>query len=250
MDWARWARVVGVIGGTVMVHEIAHAIAARRAGGDVREVGVGFGPALLRRKIRGVDVTLRPLPFGGFAALDLDRLPPARRIPVLLAGPLANIAAGLLLRYVARVSAPASAEHAALPGHAALSGRSGSIQVGGLLAALAMLTRAADAGLPSLIAAAAAVNLSVGLSNLLPVMPLDGGHLAAARLEAAGARPSVVSAFRQISAALFLWFALRVLLSDLARLRGGELGGPIRGSAPARDGGPPGAGGRGRQAPG
>lgn len=216
MGWAKWARVAGVIGGTVMLHELAHALAARRAGGEVREVGIGFGPALWRGKVGGVDVTLRPLPFGGFAAIDLDRLPPARRVPVLLAGPLANIAAGLLLRRIARVSAPAFAEHAALPGHAALSGRSGRIQVGGLLSVLALLAGADGGGPRALAAAAGAVNLSVGISNLLPLMPLDGGHLAAARMEATGVRPEAVSLFKGLSAALFAWLAGWALLSDLA----------------------------------
>ncbi len=204
MGCARWAKVAGIIGGTVMLHEIAHALAAKRAGGEVREVGVGFGPVLLRRKVGGVDVTLRPLPLGGLAAIDIDRLPPARRVPVLLAGPLANIAVGLLLRYAARVPAPPL-----------LPKQAGRIQVGGPLSVLALLARADGEGPRALAAAAGAVNLSVGVANLLPLLPLDGGHLAAARMEAAGARPAAVSAFRQVSAALFLWFALRALLSDL-----------------------------------
>lgn len=209
MGWARWARVVGVIGATVMVHEIAHAIAARRAGGDVREVGVGFGPVLLRRKVGGVDVTLRPLPLGGFAAIDLDRVPPARRVPVLLAGPAANIAAGLLLRQAARVPAPAL-----------LEGQAERMQVGGLLSVLSLLTRADGAGPRSLAAAAGALNLSIGISNLIPLLPLDGGHLAVARMESAGVRPDAVTLFRGLSAALFGWLAVWTLVSDLARLRG------------------------------
>lgn len=209
MGWARWARVAGIIGGTVMLHELAHALAARRAGGEVREVGVGFGPVLLRRNVGGVDVTLRPLPLGGFAAIDVDRLPPARRVPVLLAGPLANIAAGLLLRQAARVPAPPL-----------LPGQTGGIQVGGPLSVLALLT-GADAGGPRQLAAAAgALNLSVGISNLLPLLPLDGGHLAVARMEAAGIRPGTVSLFRGVSAALFGYLTIWALAADLARLQG------------------------------
>ncbi|MDQ7841142.1 MAG: site-2 protease family protein [bacterium] len=208
MGWARWARVAGIIGGTVMLHELAHALAARRAGGEVREVGVGFGPPLLRRKVGGVDVTLRPLPLGGFAAIDVDRLPPARRVPVLLAGPLANIAAGLLLRQAARVPAPVL-----------LPGQTARMQVGGLLSVLALLNSADGGGPRSLAAAAGALNLSVGISNLLPLLPLDGGHLAVARMEAAGFRPGAVSLFRGFSAALFGYLAVWTLVADLARIR-------------------------------
>lgn len=218
MGWARWARVAGIIGGTVMLHELAHALAARRAGGEVREVGVGFGPTLLRRKVGGVDVTLRPLPLGGFAAIDVDRLPPARRVPVLLAGPLANIAAGLLLRRAARVPAPAL-----------LPGQTRGIQVGGPLSVLSLLT-GADAGGPRQLAAAAgALNLSVGISNLLPLLPLDGGHLAVARMEAAGVRPGAATLFRWLSAAMFGYLVVWALLSDLSRLKQAAPTSPKRG---------------------
>ncbi len=208
MGWTRTLQAIGVLGGTVLLHEMAHAVAARRVGGEVREVGIGFGPVLARRKVRGVDVTLRSIPFGGFAAIDIDRLPPARRVPVLLAGPAANIAAGLLLRLLAR-------PHRAV----GLPGQKSRLEFGGLLSAIAMLRRAGDLGPGALARAAADVNLSVGVANLLPVLPLDGGHLAAAQLEAAGAGRATVAAFRQVTAAVFLWVAIRVLLSDLARLR-------------------------------
>jgi membrane-associated protease RseP (regulator of RpoE activity) len=215
VSWTRWTPAVAVIGGTVVLHEVAHAVAARWAGGAVREVGVGFGPVLARRRIRGVDVTLRPIPLGGFAAIDVERLPPRRRVPVLLAGPLANIAAGLVLRRLAgRPGRPGFGGAAA-----ALPGQTRPVEVGGLLAAMVMLTRAAAAGPRSLVRAAGDVNLGVGLANLLPVLPLDGGHLAAAQLEAAGASRAVVLAFKQITAALFAWFVSRVLASDLDRLR-------------------------------
>lgn len=204
----RWVQALGVIGGTVLLHEVAHAVAARHAGGDVKEVGIGFGPPLARGRVGGVAVTLRPIPLGGFAAIDVDQLPPARRVPVLLAGPLANIAVGLVLRQVAH-------PHEAIR----LPGQTRQVEVGGLLSALHMLTQAAAVGPRALLRTAGDVNLSVGLANLLPMLPLDGGHVAAARLEAAGATRSVVAGFRQITAGLFLWFALRVLLADLSRLR-------------------------------
>lgn len=198
-----------MLGFTVLLHEVAHALAARRAGGSVREVAVGFGPVLSRRRVADVDVTLRAIPLGGFAAIDVERLPPAVRAPVLLAGPLANIAAGLLLRRLAGRVEPVG-----------LPGQTRPVEMGGILSALALLRRASDGGARTLARAAGDINVSVGLANLLPLVPLDGGHLAAARMESAGVPHGAVQAFRQISAALFLGFALRVFLADLARLRG------------------------------
>lgn len=210
-----------VIGASVMLHEVAHALAAGRAGARVREVGVGFGPVLARSTVGGVPVSLRAVPLGGFAAIDVEELPPQKRVPVLLAGPLANIAAGLLLR---RLAGPA-ARATGLPG-----GASG-VAVGGILSAINLLGRAARGGSRDLARAAGDVNLSVGIANLLPFVPLDGGHLAVARLETAGATRQTLGAFRLVTAAIFLWTTLAVLLSDLARARQAErpeTGGPCR----------------------
>jgi membrane-associated protease RseP (regulator of RpoE activity) len=127
---------------------------------------------------------------------------------VLLAGPLANIALGLLLRAVVRPAIPVL-----------LPGQTRSVEVGGMLAALAMLRDASARGPATLVRAAGDINLSVGLANLLPVLPLDGGHVVTAELEAAGASPAVIERFKQITAGLFLSFALRVFLADLARFK-------------------------------
>jgi membrane-associated protease RseP (regulator of RpoE activity) len=218
MSVGRWAQAVGVLAGTVLVHEVAHAVAARRAGGEVRELGVGFGPVLGRKRIGGVDVTLRPIPLGGFAAIDVEKLPPARRLPVLLAGPLANIVVGALLRAMAKPEKPVG-----------LPGQTRVMEVGGTLSAMAMLRQASSAGPATLMRAAGDINVSVGLANLLPVLPLDGGHVVVARLEAAGASRAALALFRQVTMGLFLTFALRVLFSDVARLRRAaaqEPGGP------------------------
>lgn len=208
MSWMRRAQAIGVLGFTVLLHEVAHALAARRAGGSVREVAVGFGPVLSRRRVGDLDVTLRAIPLGGFAAIDIERLPPGRRVPVLLAGPLANIAAGLVLRYLAGRVEPVG-----------LPGQTRPVEMGGILSALALLHRASDEGARTLARAAGDINVSVGLANLLPLIPLDGGHLAAARMESAGMSRGAVMAFRQMSAALFLGFAVRVFFADLARFR-------------------------------
>src|SRR5207244_4147817 len=79
---------LGVIGISVALHEAAHAVTAARAGAKVKEVGIGFGPLLFRLRVRGLPLVVRMLPVGGYAAVDQDQLPPPRRIPMLLAGPL------------------------------------------------------------------------------------------------------------------------------------------------------------------
>jgi membrane-associated protease RseP (regulator of RpoE activity) len=206
--WRRWLRALAVLSGTVLVHELAHALAAWRAGGRVQEIAVGFGPRLLTYHADGTTLSLRPLLLGGFAAIDLDTLPPQRRAPVLLAGPFANLLLGMLL--LPRRVPPVTVDGVAGP-------RPARVQISGVVGALTMLSRAAHP--EALRFLAAQINLSVGLANLLPLMPLDGGHLALAKMEARGVPAAGRNLFRHATALVFFWLLLQVLASDLRRLR-------------------------------
>ena len=55
----------------VVVHELGHAIAARRNGVVVEEFGIGFPPRAWSKKLHnGVLFTLNWLPLGGFVKLQ------------------------------------------------------------------------------------------------------------------------------------------------------------------------------------
>ncbi|MDQ7849602.1 MAG: site-2 protease family protein [Armatimonadota bacterium] len=209
--WRRWVRAIAILGGTVLAHELAHAVAAWRVGGRVREIAIGFGPRLLARRVRETTVSLRPLLVGGFAAIDVEALSLERRVPVLLAGPLANVLLGLWL--LPRDPA-LRAVAVAVTGHGPAPSR---VQISGVVGAMAMLLRAAHP--LALRHLAGQINLSVGLANLLPLLPLDGGHLALAKMEAKGVPAAGRNFYRYASALVFLWFLLQVLAGDLRRLR-------------------------------
>lgn len=56
--------------GLVVIHELGHAIAARRNGVDVEEFGIGFPPRAWGKKLKnGIFLSLNWLPLGGFVKL-------------------------------------------------------------------------------------------------------------------------------------------------------------------------------------
>lgn len=202
----------GVIGATVALHEAAHAVMAVRAGGKVKEIGIGFGPQLARTKIRTstgeVPVVLRALPLGGYASIDVDEIPPDQRIPLLLAGPLANIAVGLPLML--------SLRNAAVPLPLDSDRRVG---VAGLIGTVSALLRAAGRGPAAVLQLAGAINVGLGIMNLLPIYPLDGGHLAMAYMERRGIPKATRMKFARLTVAIFFWLVQAALLADIRRLR-------------------------------
>lgn len=204
--WRRIATAVGVIGATVALHEAAHAVAAARGGGRVKEIGVGFGPSVLRLRVRSTPVVVRAFPLGGYAALDIEQIPPRERIGMLLAGPLANIAVGLPLLFGFRRhdGVMLEAEH--------------RVGVTGFIGTLSALSRAAEQGVGAVGRLAGAINVGLGMMNLMPVYPLDGGHVAMTIMESRGVPRQARAAFARLTAALFFLLVQNAMLGDLRRL--------------------------------
>jgi regulator of sigma E protease len=187
---------VAVIGFIILIHEAGHLLAARAAGIPVERFSIGFGPALARMRRGGTEYRLCAVPLGGYllpAVRDEQEyfsIAPYRRVLLSLGGPLANIAAALLLfaAYSIAVSGPTvegaligpfsktvnfitqffSSIAGIFSGHDKLSGAIGIVAQGGAFIKV-------DAARTAVFAAV--LNLNLGFFNLLPVPALDGGKV-------------------------------------------------------------------------
>lgn len=79
----------------VIVHELGHFLAAKKAGLAVEEFGLGYPPRLVSVKRQGTVYSLNAVPFGGFVKIDEESLtedyPKRIRALVIGAGILMNL---------------------------------------------------------------------------------------------------------------------------------------------------------------
>ncbi len=99
---------------TIFIHELGHYLVGRWRGAKIERFAVWFGPALWSKTINGVEFRLGCVPLGGYVAFpqlameaiegksetpaeELPPLKPRDKIPILLAGSVANVLLGLVV---------------------------------------------------------------------------------------------------------------------------------------------------------
>jgi len=225
---------LGMLVGLIVVHEAAHYIVARRCGMRPEEFFVGFGPTVWSsRTATGLRYGVKLLPVGGY--VKIPGMSPtevvessnepytyraatrARRLAVILAGPLSNLALALALFALYALTSP-TVDASPLGVVLGSLDLLWDVTVGTLHSLFTLFTGAGDYAASvaggqapdqrmlsvvggaqvtdqllageqwKLLVMAGLFSASVGILNLLPVLPLDGGHAAVVLAESVMAR--------------------------------------------------------------
>lgn len=203
------------INGIFAVHESGHFLAARWARVTVREFSLGIGPALLHRTIGGTTYAVRAIPFGAYVDLatgpetviigSLDRVSPWAQAGIFAAGPLVNIVFGLVVILLLDRDLDSLDD-----------GPASSARILGPIGVIGALARNMGRGWRPATVAAGVFSVDIGLSNLIPLPPLDGGKilwLAVKHLFRVG--PKVELWVIVVSTVLFLLVVIGTIVADL-----------------------------------
>lgn len=233
----------------VLVHELGHFLAARRAGVKVYEFSIGFpfSPKIATLfKNRETEFTLRLLPLGGFISfsgngtqdvVDLFRASRLNRAGILAAGALFNILFAFLVfipvfmlgKNIAPLSAvelsaktlwSVFAETMLFLTHI-LSGDGSMNSLVGPVGIAVIAGKAAGQGLQDLLHFTGMLSLSVGIMNLIPFPALDGGQLFMLLVESINRKQLSLRTYQAanlVGMGLFLILTILVTYSDVVRL--------------------------------
>lgn len=227
-----WCAALFGLSAVIVIHEFGHLIAAKCFGIAVPVFSIGFGPTLTSVTIGSTIYQIALLPLGGFVAIDpqaLNDAPYFVALTIMLAGILSN----MLFAYVVITglawwqrhhpeSSGFAARHKALIEKSKQTLRKDEAPRGsfvGPLGIFSIMAQSFNAGYMPYLFVIATISMGVGIFNLLPIPPLDGGKILLLTLNAI-AGPLSAHAINLIQMAgfiLFLFIIFAAMRSDISR---------------------------------
>lgn len=234
-------KIAFLLGFLIIIHEGGHFIVAKLCKVKVNEFAIGFGPILLQKQGKETKYVLRLIPLGGFVNMEgeeehsdkegsFSKASIPKRIAIVLAGGMVNIIFGLLAYFIIIASYTNIAnavEALKLFGVSMLESLkmlfNGTAfkeeQLMGIVGISEIVVE--TKGIINYIYLIAVISVSLGVTNLLPVPPLDGGKILLLIIEAIRKKPLKENIEIQIQMAGFiLMIALTIFVTykDILRI--------------------------------
>lgn len=233
-------KVIFLLGFLIFIHESGHFLVAKLCKVKVKEFAIGFGPILWEKQGKETTYRLRLIPLGGFVnmlgeeerveeegAFNKASIP--KRIAILVAGGAVNIIFGLLLYFVLvailyglKYALPSTTYFMTtivdslkqlFTGNVGLDQLTGPVGISGMVAET---TKFADFAY-----LLALISVSLGITNLLPFPPLDGGKVLILLIEAIRRKPlkqNIDVAIQMAGFCLLIGLSVYVMYNDVIRI--------------------------------
>lgn len=203
-------KIIFLLGILVFIHEGGHFIVAKLCKVKVNEFALGFGKTILSKKIGETTYALRIIPLGGFVRMEGEEQPSEeqgsfskakiwQKILIVLAGGLVNIIFAIVIvflivmiyyKYPLKETLQVTGTFAYSIIDSLKMLFSGNVTVNELVGPVGISSIIVQTTeLVNYIYLIAAISLSLGVTNLLPIPPLDGGKIVIYIIEAIRKKP-------------------------------------------------------------
>lgn len=234
-------KIAFLLGFLIIIHEGGHFLVAKLCKVKVNEFAIGFGPILLQKQGRETKYVLRLIPLGGFVSMEgeeersdnegsFSKASISKRIAIVLAGALVNIIFGLLVYFIIIASytdISNALEALKLFGVSILDSLKMLVngtafkeeQLTGIVGISEIVVQ--TKGIINYIYLISVISVSLGVTNLLPIPPLDGGKIVLLLIEGIRKKPLKENLEIQIQMAGFaLMIALTIFVTykDIVRI--------------------------------
>lgn len=197
-------KIIFLLGFLILIHETGHFVVAKKLGIIVNEFAIGFGPKIFSKTKDGTNYEIRLIPLGGFVNLEgeeehsekegsFNKAKTRDKFKVIIAGALVNILFGIVLiflivqvrymmiinsnllgalKYSINVTEGIIVEFIKslfllFTGNLDINNFTGPIGISQMVSK--------TSGFVEFAYLLSMVSISLGFTNLLPILPLDGG---------------------------------------------------------------------------
>ena len=223
-------KIIILLGLLVFIHEGGHFLIAKLFKVKVNEFAIGFGPIIYTKEKGETKYALRLIPLGGFVNMEgeeehsevegsFSKASIPKRIAIVAAGALVNILFGLLLYFFIasnkwnsmQAGWNALQEFVVALAHSIkdlLTGNVSTNQLTGIVGISDLVV--STKGMNQYLYMMSLISVSLGITNLLPMPPLDGGKIFIYLIEAIRRKPMKQETELKIQT---LGFSLLIVLS-------------------------------------
>jgi regulator of sigma E protease len=226
----------------VFIHEGGHFLVAKLCKVKVNEFAIGFGPTIWKSKNTQTKYALRIIPLGGFVSMEgedehsdaegsFSKASIPKRIAIIIAGGMVNIIFGLLLFFILASIVQKSIYYGFLSTlnfstsiiESLKMLFTGNVSVNDLTGPIGISTMVAQTqGVDEFVYLLALISLSLGVTNLLPFPPLDGGKVVIYIIEAIRRKPMKEQTeinIQMIGFAIIIGLTIFVAYNDILRIQ-------------------------------
>lgn len=234
-------KIIVILGFLVLIHETGHFVVARLCKIKVREFAIGFGPVIWKKETENTKYAIRLIPLGGFVNMlgeeeqsdeegSFSKASISKRIAIVAAGGLVNIIFAILLyivliwvvtgNFVMAISSSGNFVMAMWESIKLLF--TGGVTVDNLMGPIGISQVVAQtSGIIDFLYIMALISMSLGVTNLLPFPPLDGGKILIYIVEAIRRKPlkqDFELKLQMLGFLLLITLSIYVAFNDVGRI--------------------------------
>ena len=240
-------KIIFLLGLLVFIHEGGHFLVAKACKIKVNEFALGFGPTLISKTKGETKYAVHLIPLGGYVDLEgeeqdsdeegsFSKASTPKKIAILLAGGTVNILFGVLIyfgllvyicenvSFIERLQFAFSNTGGFIASiftglKELFTGRVGFDQMTGIVGISNMVVKTSN--LINYLYLMGVISLSLGITNLLPFPPLDGGKIVIYIIEAIRRKPlneKFETNLQMVGFALLIALSIYVTYLDILRI--------------------------------
>lgn len=234
-------KIIFLLGFLILIHESGHFFVAKLCKIRVNEFAIGFGPTIFKKQGKVTKYALRLIPLGGFVSMEgeeerstkegsFSEASIIKRIAIVMAGGLVNIIFALIMFWILSVIAIGFKDSFANVGFFIKETIKNVIQI--FTGKVTIDDMVGPVGISNVISKTSGafdfvyimtiISLSLGVTNLLPFPPLDGGKVVLLIIEAIRKKPlsqKVEVAIQSVGFIALITLSIFVTYNDILKIK-------------------------------